>query len=311
MYKEQLRKNIEKGVPKEGIRSDCNADQIVSCKGCWKTMKSSSYTQHLKICFFKETIQSSKAHTFAHIQKLSPTLSTLFGCMLDDEIGKALKKDPLIIKYAEKKIKEKVDTSVRSWQTKLKSYLRLMGRFLNEAQKEDPKSTMTFLLSGTPKFDSLIQYAVRAAGGNEEQMNTEAATIPGRIGNQLKNLLDFLEELALDEPKSLNRSEKIKDIKELRRLFELKWNNEVTVKGAQILQHKNRTKSKALPSLEEIMELSRYLVKELATAVKIQKENPSRYISHFLTAYFLIIIPYICLFANPFTTFNLGLTSGG
>ena len=56
MYKEQLRKNIEKGVPKEGIRSDCNADQIVSCKGCWKTMKSSSYTQHLKICFFKETI---------------------------------------------------------------------------------------------------------------------------------------------------------------------------------------------------------------------------------------------------------------
>ena len=124
--------------------------------------------------------------------------------------------------------------------------------------------------------------------------------IPGRIGNQLKNLLDFLEELTLEEPKSLNRSEKIKDIKELRRLFELKWNNEVTAKGAQILQHKNRTKSKALPSLEEIIKLSRYLVKELADAVKIQKENPSRYISHFLTAYFLIIIPYICLFANPF-----------
>ena len=86
--------------------------------------------------------------------------------------------DPLIIKYAEKKIKEKVDTSVRSWRTKLKSYLRLMGRFLNEALKEDPKSTMTFLLSGTSKFDSLIQNAVRAAGGNEEQMNTEAAIIP-------------------------------------------------------------------------------------------------------------------------------------
>ena len=35
--------------------------------------------------------------------------------MLDDENGKALKTDPLIITYAEKKIKEKVDTSVRSW----------------------------------------------------------------------------------------------------------------------------------------------------------------------------------------------------
>ena len=51
MYKEQLRNNIEKGVPEKGIRSDYNADQIVSCKGCWKTMKLSSYRQHLKICF--------------------------------------------------------------------------------------------------------------------------------------------------------------------------------------------------------------------------------------------------------------------
>ena len=101
-------------------------------------------------------------------------------------------------------------------------------------------------------------------------------------------MASWVEELALDELKSLNRSEKIKDIKELRRLFELKWNNE---------EHKSCS---IKIGLEEIIKLSRYLVKELATAVKIQKENPSRFISHFLTAYFLIIIPYICLFANPF-----------
>ena len=90
-------------------------------------------------------------------------------------------------------------------------------------------------------------------------------------------MASWVEELALDEPKSLNRSEKIKDIKELLRLFELKWNNE---------EHKSCS---IKIGLEEIIKLSRYLVKELATAVKIQKENPSRFISHFLTAYFLII----------------------
>ena len=50
----------------------------------------------------------------------------------------------------------------------------------------------------------------------------------GRIGDQLKNLLNYLKELVLDEPKSLESLEKIKDRNELCRLFYLKWTGEVT-----------------------------------------------------------------------------------
>lgn len=74
-----------------------------------------------------------------------------------------------------------------------------MGRCVHSAQllRGEPVQLRDLLKPELASFEFLIESAFKAAAGSgDDILKLEPATIPGRIGDQLKNVINYLEFLA-------------------------------------------------------------------------------------------------------------------
>lgn len=173
----------------------------VTCLSCNIILKSKNSLRHLKHCPLAIQDEVTKADCIRaqYENSHSKALSLVLSRMKNDEIGEDLKNDELIINYAEYLVASQLNVNDVAWQNKIKQYLRLLGRCVHAAKKikNAPVQLRDLLKPDLESFEFLIDCAFKAVGTTaSEADDKETATIPGRIGDQLKNVINYLEFLA-------------------------------------------------------------------------------------------------------------------
>ncbi|XP_012521933.1 uncharacterized protein LOC105828238 isoform X1 [Monomorium pharaonis] len=165
-----------------GTKTACD---FVCCAGCKGFFSKSSIRQHFRKCTQKVVARSvnklgniiqDRIHECAN----SILRNVIFPVLREDDIIRLIRYDELVITYGNKMCLKR-DTNQHQHQERIRTRLRLLGRFLQALRKINKDVTDFYSLYHPSKYDNCITAVNQLAGFNENTKLYAASSVASTL----------------------------------------------------------------------------------------------------------------------------------
>lgn len=216
-----------------------------------------------------------------------PDVIKLIQGMKDDDVRKAILKDPILLKLASK-------LYVRHGNAKtylISARLREMGRVVAHLQTSLGKFSTSLIDYLKPRMFRTVVRAVRSvAGFDEKSLIYKHPSVGIKIGHTLRKCCQIVKGQAIET----SDKELAEDARQFEDLCEMDWTEEITHSAKRQLYERKRNAVKRLPLSEDTKKIVDFLKKEIAEKKKNLSTNIDnisvvwRNLSELVLAYLII-----------------------
>ncbi|XP_062574168.1 uncharacterized protein LOC134236011 [Saccostrea cucullata] len=256
---------------RRNTNGDFDYEEYTPCPNCYEWIKPSNLKRHQPHCPAKREFNVSKGCLFIQSEiitgKIPKTASQslvkeVFPIMLDDEIGKLARIDPLVINLGNQCMQRNRDNrTMAKYYTS--SIMRRATKLLMNARESlnDASLDMDCLLQ--PKyFDTIVKAALLCSKPDDfDEENLQAPSTALKLGFDIKRMTSAKLSYALMKNDQL----KMEESKSILTLMKIEWGQRVTQLAKTLLQERTFNRHTELPLPEDIKKLAAYMKKELGT----------------------------------------------
>lgn len=256
------------------VRTSNNPKSV--CTYCLGQYSKKLLYKHVKICKNKPPNAvnpgkhcTSKSQTFMasvlsknhEYLRTSRVKKEVFDIMRADDISAVAKNDPLICLYGETLLAKHKRQQIA---TCISNKIREMARMLITIKSTHTGIRGMFDVLRPDMFQSLVLAAKVISGYDEINKNFRAPSLALHMGTNLKILCNIAFKLVIEKRQIPNicwddRNEKKSEIKDLRKLIEAHWCNEISSLALKTLKERQWEKPIQLPLSEDIFAFQTYL----------------------------------------------------
>ena len=193
---------------------------------------------------------------------ISPEVHRLLLGLIDDEIGRVIKGDSLLVELAKYEYLEHGHD--RDQHGDIRATLRRMGRLLIQLRRDTKESGSLAMFLDGKHFTTVVEAARQVGAFDENSHRYLKASTAIKIGHTLKRLAMIVKGKAMENQDTESRS-RAEDFLEL---YQMNWTHEVSRHAHRTLHENKRNKVRILPLTEDIMLLSQYLKKTTERCVQ-------------------------------------------
>lgn len=268
--------NVEKGVL-NAVRTSKNLETKYSvCTYCLGHYSKKLLFKHVKTCKSKpENILKPGKNILAKSQTFMATMtsrnhdflktsrikSEVFNIMRPDDISAVVKTDPLICLYGETLLNRHKRKQI---STVVSNKMREMARLLIAMRSMNTEVKTLFDAMKPEWFQLLISAAKIISGFNMETKSFKSPSLALHMGTNLKLVCDVCFKIVIEKRNIpnimwINRDDKKKEIKELRKLIVEHWCHELSSLALKNIKENNWEKPLQLPLTSDIQAFQFYL----------------------------------------------------
>lgn len=282
MFKEQKKVIAVRRPPSnEKTNVNCFSDFTV-CESCKGVYKKKTLYRHAKICPGQMNENQKKGRLYALTQSQtflaasrcqnnfllqSQLLKEVFRIMRPDEISDVVKNDTLICLFGETHLKKHKRTQiVIVTSNKMRELARLLIALRNTINIHNMIDTMK-----PQYFDEIVAATKVISGYNVDDKSFKASSLALHMGTSLKKLCDIVDQCILKKSPLFifkNLEEEKKNIKNLRKLIENNWANEIASLALKDITEKRWEKPQIIPVTSDIIIFNNYVKGEVEKAVQ-------------------------------------------
>uniref|UniRef100_A0A6P7GWY7 Uncharacterized protein LOC114347491 n=1 Tax=Diabrotica virgifera virgifera TaxID=50390 RepID=A0A6P7GWY7_DIAVI len=266
--------NIEKNILNP-VKSSKNPETVYFvCKFCLGHYGQKQLYKHVKKCQNKPSNENNGRHclsesqTFAALMrsknseflKSSRIKKEVFHIMRADSISETAKNDPLLCLYGESLLAKHKRQQIANV---VSNKMREMGRILIELKKMFSNLKGIFEALKPEMFKHFVSAAKIISGYDEESKSYRSPSLALHMGTNLKFLCDVGYKVVLEgrtiSNVSYDKEQKRNEIKDLRKLIQAHWCNEISSIALKTLKERNWKKPIQLPLSNDIQKLQEHL----------------------------------------------------
>ena len=199
------------------------ASKYVPCPGCLRWMLFTHLHRHAQSCICSIDISALSVREARKMKLQLPRLSTqaqvVVGGLLDDAVGKAVRRDEVLIDYSNFLAESLLDAQDTLLIRGLRGRLRLLGRFMSHAKTLDPDASLKKLLVNT-EFENVknICQSVPVSSGTTGRTRM-------LIGFELKRVIARRISLEKTDLRGPERNKAITSLRGLDKLMRNDWSH--------------------------------------------------------------------------------------
>lgn len=221
--------------------------------------KPSDVTNPGKNCLSKsQTFMASKNHDFLRTSRLK---KEIFEIMRADSVSNIAKSDPLICLYGELLLAKHKRQQIA---TLVSNKIREMAKMLMAIRSMHDNIRGLFDVLKPEMFATFVAAAKIISGYNENEKSFRAPSLALHMGTNLKILCNIgfkivIEKKQIPNISWENRDERKNEIKDLKKLIENHWCNEISSLALKDLKERQWQKPNRLPLSEDILLFQKYI----------------------------------------------------
>ncbi|XP_038062636.1 uncharacterized protein LOC119733132 [Patiria miniata] len=207
----------------------------------------------------KTGLRTASRMLLPSIPGVSKRTHEILSSMKSDAIGRLVRSDQLIGKFAEKLTKKHGHS--KDQEGYIRQRLREVARMVLEYRilTEHSEAQLADLIC-PEKFTKVLEATRRTAGFQEDTNLYTTPSLALKIGHSLKSCAEILRgDALLSGDKALE-----KNCKAVVQLYNLNWEGEVSHHALRTLQEARRNNPKLLPLTEDVVQLSKYIKNHVA-----------------------------------------------
>ncbi|KAL7380029.1 hypothetical protein ABVT39_010160 [Epinephelus coioides] len=222
-------------VPRKQPKQDSEAQDYLHCIYCQGFFTKKILWRHMMICKFKPE-----------------EFWKLLNNMVQDEVYSAVKSDVCIMEFGEH-LYNRLGYDVGKHEY-IRQKLRELGRLLVCSRKTTPLKTIEDHIRPV-NFMHVVQAVKRVAGHDSETDTYKCPSLALKIGHSLTKISQLVESRANIQ----NNYPVAKDARTFRRVYETRWNEQISAASLRTLQESKWNAPRLLPFTKDVQTLHSYL----------------------------------------------------
>ncbi|KAL7385829.1 hypothetical protein ABVT39_000841 [Epinephelus coioides] len=248
-------------VPRKQPKQDSEAQDYLHCIYCQGFFTKKILWRHMMICKFKpggpqkpgkRRVQALCAFALPAPPGVKEEFWKLLNNMVQDEVYSAVKSDVCIMEFGEH-LYNRLGYDVGKHEY-IRQKLRELGRLLVCSRKTTPLKTIEDHIRPV-NFMHVVQAVKRVAGHDSETDTYKCPSLALKIGHSLTKISQLVESRANIQ----NNYPVAKDARTFRRVYETRWNEQISAASLRTLQESKWNAPRLLPFTKDVQTLHSYL----------------------------------------------------
>ncbi|XP_040904808.1 uncharacterized protein LOC121188928 [Toxotes jaculatrix] len=248
-------------VPRKKPKKDSQAQNFLHCVYCHGYFTKKLLWRHMTICKFKPggpqkpgktRVQALCAFAAPPPPGVRVEFWKMLSSMVQDEVYFAVKSDTCILEYGEH-LYNRLGYDVGKHEY-IRQKLRELGRLLVCSRKTTPLKTIEDHVKPA-NFMHVVQAVKQVAGFDSETSKYKCPSLALKIGHSLTKISLLVESRANVQ----NNHAAAKDARTFRRVYESRWNEQISAASLRTLQESKWNAPLLLPFTKDVQTLHSYL----------------------------------------------------
>ncbi|XP_049446917.1 uncharacterized protein LOC125897555 [Epinephelus fuscoguttatus] len=248
-------------VPRKQPKQNSEAQDYLHCIYCQGFFTKKILWRHMMICKFKPggpqkpgktRVQALCAFALPAPPGVKEEFWKLLNNMVQDEVYSAVKSDVCIMEFGEH-LYNRLGYDVGKHEY-IRQKLRELGRLLVCSRKTTPLKTIEDHIRPV-NFMHVVQAVKRVAGHDSETDTYKCPSLALKIGHSLTKISQLVESRANIQ----NNYPVAKDARTFRRVYETRWNEQISAASLRTLQESKWNAPRLLPFTKDVQTLHSYL----------------------------------------------------